>query len=193
MKEIYEVKSNFLGDEYIDTKDGPAYLRHSLLGGDYLDMPPKKESSSGSKYSTPPPSATNYSSANYSSTKYSSSAPSSFTPDCNFSYKEYKRKLIPISSVILAVVLFILLAGNSSSDNTAYTISVLSNLIIILIPKEPILGNFLYKLFTATALMGAFGAFCLIVELADSLLIGAIAAIIYFIIFKVILSRKISD
>ena len=69
VKERYEVKSTLFGDDYIDTKDGPAYIRHSLLGDDYIEtkdgpafrkhiplgddyfeMPKKKDSGSTATY-----------------------------------------------------------------------------------------------------------------------------------------------
>lgn len=199
----YEVKSSLLGDDYIDTKDGPAYIRHSLLGGDYLEMPPKKENN------PPASSAASRSSATFDPPKFSSktsrdrsgSDPTGFAENYSSGYKPSyrsssesyeKRKLIPISSVIIAAVLSLVCClFLSLKIDDVFSFAIFINFIILFIPKYPKHDDLLYSFFTATVLMGTVGMFIMIAELEFGFLANVIAAAIYFIICKVILSRKI--
>lgn len=202
VKERYEVKSTLFGDDYIDTKDGPAYIRHSLfgddyietkdgpafrkhspLGDDYFEMPQKKDSGSNVTYNPP----------RSSSTSYSSSTPPRYTSKYSSSSNLDKRPLIPLSSAIFLFIFLILSAWFSISETALSIIGILINLIIIFIPREPILSGLLYRFFTATIIYGAIHVWRLAGVLKFNILIGAIAAIVFFIIFKLILSHKIGD
>ena len=203
VKERYEVKSTFFGDDYIDTKDGPAYIRHSLFGDDYIDtkdgpafrkhslfgddyfeMPKKKDS--GSKAAYNPPSS--------SSSSYSSSTTPRYTSKYNSSSNLDKRPLIPLSSAIFLFIFLIISAWFSIPETALAIIGILINLIIIFIPREPILSGFLYRFFTATIIYGAIDVWGLVGGVLKlNILIGAIAAIVFFIIFKLILAYKMGD
>ncbi len=197
MEKRYDVKSNFFGDKYIETKDGPAFIRHGILGGDYLEtkdgpafirhsilggeyleMPKKKEISSGSQYSN----------------SYSSITPS--TQNIKSSYhssSSSSRKFIPISSFILAFFSLFLLPFISISEKIILAIIVLFNLIILFIPRNPILGGLLYRFFTATVMIGSVGAFGFALGWTGSMLTATIVAVVYFIVFKLIIAYKIED
>lgn len=66
------------------------------------------------------------------------------------------------------------------------------NLIIFLIPESPILDGLLYRLFTATALLGAIGVFYF-TSIWTKNFFAAIISIAYFIINKHIIGHKLNN